>query len=102
MRNALKDNPKYHHMKEIVGCEMVEFKSHLESKFKEGMSWDNYGKVKGKWSIDHIMPCASFDFTKPEEQHACFHYTNTQPLWVEENGVKGIKMLWPDLSLADR
>ena len=47
---------------EIIGCSLIELKEHLESQFKEGMSWDNYG-VKG-WHIDHIKPCALFDLSK--------------------------------------
>lgn len=45
------------------------------------MTWQNYGQ----WHVDHIRPCASFDLSKPEEQRACFHYANLQPLWGEEN-----------------
>ena len=45
------------------------------------MTWDNYGD----WHVDHIRPCCSFDLTKIEEQNICFHYTNLQPLWAEEN-----------------
>ena len=33
------------------------------------------GKYKDSWQIDHIIPCNSFDLTKPEEQERCFHYT---------------------------
>ena len=45
--------------------------------------WDNYGQ-KG-WVIDHILPCCSFDLSKPEEQRKCFHYSNLQPLWESDN-----------------
>ena len=63
---------------------------HLESKFKPGMTKENYGK----WHIDHIIPCSSFDLSKPEQQTKCFHYSNIQPLWAEENLKKGAKLEW--------
>ena len=76
---------------ELIGCSPKEVAIHLESKFKEGMSWENHGS-KG-WHIDHIIPCASFDLSDPEEQKKCFHYTNLQPLWWYENMSKGDKIL---------
>jgi len=39
--------------------------------------------------MDHIKPCASFDLSKPKEQSKCFHYSNLQPLWAEDNLKKG-------------
>lgn len=65
----------------LLGCSIDFLKTHLENKFKSGMSWENYGK----WHIDHIIPCVAFDLTKPEEQQKCFHYSNLQPLWAQEN-----------------
>ncbi len=52
------------------------------------MSWENYGKGKGKWNIDHEIPCRSFDLTKEEEQYKCFHWSNLQPLWEQDNSGK--------------
>jgi hypothetical protein len=75
---------------ELLGCSIEELKQYLESQFKEGMSWDNYG-ING-WHIDHIVPCASFDLTNPEQQKTCFHYTNLQPLWAIDNIKKGCKL----------
>jgi len=74
---------KSNHTKDILGCSISYFKQHLESQFKEGMSWKNHG-IRG-WHIDHIRPCISFDLTDPEQQKECFHYSNMQPLWWHEN-----------------
>jgi hypothetical protein len=79
--DALKHNYKSSSTMKLVGCSIEQLKYHLESQFKPGMTWVNYGN----WHIDHIRPCASFDLSKPSEQCKCFHYTNLQPLWAEEN-----------------
>lgn len=71
----------------LIGCEIDYLMYHLQQQFKSGMSWDNYGR--GGWEVDHIIPCASFDLSKSEEQIKCFNYKNLQPLWAEENIKKG-------------
>jgi hypothetical protein len=67
----------------LLGCDIKFLKQYLEENFKEGMSWENYGRMG--WHIDHKQPCSSFDLTKTEEQQKCFHYSNLQPLWWNEN-----------------
>lgn len=74
---------------ELIGCDWKTVKNHLESMFKKGMNWDNYGLYG--WHIDHRRPCSSFDLTKENEQRECFHYTNLQPLWAYENLLKSDK-----------
>lgn len=71
----------------LIGCTMQQLRQHLEAQFTEGMTWDNYGK----WHVDHIRPCASFDLLDPEQQRQCFHYSNLQPLWAIDNHRKGSK-----------
>jgi hypothetical protein len=66
---------------QLVGCTVSELRAHLERQFRPGMRWDNLGA----WHIDHIKPCAAFDLRDPEQQRACFHFTNLQPLWAREN-----------------
>lgn len=73
----------------LLGCSFCQCREHLEHQFKEGMSWNNYGE----WHIDHIIPCASFDLTKEEDQRKCFHWSNLQPLWAKENSSKGDKII---------
>jgi hypothetical protein len=72
---------------ELVGCTLPELMAYLGARFKPGMTWENHGK----WHIDHIRPCASFDLADPEQQRECFHYANLQPLWGSENLSKGAK-----------
>jgi hypothetical protein len=91
IRLALHGKGKSARSWDLIGCNINELKSHLEKQFKPGMSWDNWG-IHG-WHIDHIIPCKSFDLTKPEEQKKCFHYTNMQPLWAKENLSKGFKII---------
>lgn len=74
---------------ELLGCSVENLKKWLEDRFKEGMSWDNYGE----WHIDHILPCASFNLLDPEQQRLCFNYKNLQPLWASENMSKGSKII---------
>ena len=95
IREVIKNSNGYkaYETMELLGCSIQETKEHLEKQFKEGMTWENYGYKT--WHIDHIMPCASFDLTDPEQQKKCFHYTNLQPLWAHENMSKGAKI--PDM-----
>jgi hypothetical protein len=91
--NALKGKTKSESTIQLLGCSIDQLKQYLEKQFKEGMNWSNYGtgwngKGMQEWHIDHIVPCASFDLSKPSEQARCFHYTNLQPLWAEENWSK--------------
>lgn len=75
---------------ELLGCTGEEAFKYIESLFQKGMSWDNYGE----WHIDHIIPCSLFDLKNSEEQEICFHYTNLQPLWSEDNLSKGDKLIF--------
>jgi|688.fasta_scaffold29184_15 hypothetical protein len=68
---------------ELLGCSKEEFMQYLETKFSEGMNWDNWS-LNG-WHIDHIRPISSFDLSDPEQVKECFHYSNLQPLWAIDN-----------------
>lgn len=74
----------------LLGCSLDELKQHLEFQFRDGMNFENHGTI---WEIDHIKPCSKFDLTNIEEQKICFHYTNLQPLYKQENRKKSNKIL---------
>lgn len=81
---ALKGKRKSAATMQLMGCTIEEFRAHLAKQFRPGMSWETFGL----WEIDHIRPCASFDLADPAQQRACFHFSNTQPLWRLENILK--------------
>jgi hypothetical protein len=63
-----------------------EFIQYIESKFYDGMTWDNYGGRDGKgWELDHIKPLNQFDLTIEEQVKECFHFSNIRPLWAKDN-----------------
>jgi hypothetical protein len=68
----------------ILGGSMGEFKDHMESLFKEGMTWENYGD---RWEVDHRIPCSRAKTV--QEAAELFHKSNLQPLWREDNAKKG-------------
>lgn len=84
LRGALKSDRTF----SLVGCSPDRLVQYLQAQFREGMSWENYGRV---WQVDHKKPCAKFDLTQPSEQQKCFHFTNLQPLFSAENFRKGAR-----------
>jgi hypothetical protein len=82
---------KYRSTFELLGYGIEELMSHLEKQFTEGMSWENYGE----WHVDHIIPMSSFEFesTECEGFKECWLLSNLQPLWGEDNLIKGPKLL---------
>lgn len=73
------------HLRSMIGCSTAFLRSHLQSQFKRGMKWANYGKA---WHIDHIQPVSSFDHNDPTQVKACWHYSNLRPLKALENILK--------------
>ncbi len=71
---------------EILGCSWQEFRSHMESKFTDGMGWHNMDE----WHIDHIIPKS---LAKNEDDVIKLnHFTNLQPLWAADNLKKSNKV----------
>lgn len=75
------------------GCSREQLKNHIENTWWPGMSWANYGGATG-WTIDHIIPLATFDLTKPEDYRSAVHFSNLQALWSDDNIAKGDSPNW--------
>jgi hypothetical protein len=63
-----------------------QLKKSIESKFKDGMSWDNMDK----WHIDHIIPASMFNFNSMDDIGflQCYAIGNLQPMWAKDNLIK--------------
>jgi len=72
---------------EYLGCSPDYFKAYIKSKMTDGMTFDNI-------HFDHIKPVSAFDLENEEELLNCCHYTNFQPLLIEDNLRKSSK--WND------
>lgn len=77
----IKNNQKSGSAVKDLGCSIEDFKKYLQSKFQDGMTWENYGE----WHIDHIKPLSLFNLTDKQQFLQACNYINLQPLWAEEN-----------------
>lgn len=93
IRESLKGSKHGRHWEDLVPYTLDQLHAHLESQFKSGMSWDNYGL----WHIDHKTPVSVFNFIKPEDSDfkKCWALNNLQPLWARENCSKGKRIDFP-------
>lgn len=66
---------------------LADLMAHLEAQFQPGMTWENYGQ----WHVDHVKPCALFDFTDAQQFNQCWALSNLQPLWALDNLIKGAR-----------
>jgi len=105
LREYRKENPEFFIMRKIInrmlktnkllktsksyeylGCSPGFLRNHLESLFQPGMNWENYGRGKDKWNVDHIIPLSWWDLkNNPEHLFIASHWSNLQPMWEPEN-----------------
>ena len=73
----------------VLDYTLEELMIHLQSKFKPGMTWDNYGE----WEIDHIIPDSWFTYESYSDKgfKDSWSLKNLQPLWKIENASKSNK-----------
>ena len=95
MQTSLKGNKSGRHWETIVGYTIDQLKKHLEKQFKNGMSWENYGKHG--WHIDHKIPISVHNFETPynPDFKNCWSLKNLQPMWAKENISKSNKLSKP-------
>jgi hypothetical protein len=90
LTTALKSNSMatYAKVETLIGCDLDQLRRHLERQFRNGMSWGN----ADQWHIDHVVPCSNYDLSDIKQTATCFHYTNLQPMWKEDNSSKSDRL----------
>lgn len=103
MRTGIKRNKAGFHWERLVGYSLDDLKNHLESLFKDGMTWDSF--LNGEIHIDHKIPKSAFNFSTPNDLDfgRCWALENLQPMWANENIAKRNKVnmdFQPSLQIA--
>ena len=68
---------------DLLGCDWLQAKEHIESFFNSDLNWDNFNE----WHIDHIKPLCSAN--NIDELLPLCRYENLQPLIAKDNLIKG-------------
>jgi len=68
---------------DVLSIDRDRFQGYIENRFRDGMSWDNYGN---HWVIDHILPMSVM--RGYDDLIRLNHYSNLQPLLKSENSKK--------------
>lgn len=79
-----------------MGYSSSDLKKHLESKFNQYMSWDNYGSY---WQVDHIIPVSLFIESTPI--YIVNSLSNLRPLEKNYNLSRGNKIDNDGLQIFD-
>lgn len=99
--SSLKFLKQGQHWEDLVGYTLQDLRQHLESKFDDKMTWDNYGSY---WHVDHIVPIAAFTYNSYHDDSfkKCWSLENLQPLCGEDNLLKRdiISEEWNNIELA--
>ena len=80
---------KHQRTYEMFDFNRDELIKHIESKFTDGMSWDNIDE----WHLDHIIPKTAFKYKSTDDAtfKTCWSLVNLQPKWAEDNMEKEFK-----------
>ena len=92
IRVSLRGDKSRNHWEYLVGYTTADLKKHLESLWKTGMNWKNYGQYG--WHIDHVIPKARLHIDGVDDPtfKFCWSLDNLQPMWWKENLLKSDKI----------
>ena len=90
---ALKGSKDGASVLDFLPYSLQDLKLHLESKFEDWMTWDNWGPagIKNTWQIDHIVPQCMFPYINMDSPDflLCWSLDNLRPLDSVRNFQEG-------------
>jgi len=89
IRDCLSGRKNRRHWQDLVGYTLEALKSHIETQFQPGMTWDNWGRGENCWHIDHKTPQSWFDFSDESQIKQCWRLDNLTCKWEFDNLSKG-------------
>jgi len=97
IRKALAGQKNGYKWETLVHYSLDDLMKHLEKQFLKNMNWNNHGKEKGQWSIDHIIPKSRFNYEKATDIdfQRCWALENLKPMWHSKNIAKSNKIKKP-------
>jgi hypothetical protein len=96
IRQVLNGINKSAHTIELIGCDIQNLKYYLQWTAEQNglinFNIDDY--FSEEYEIDHLTPCAIFNFEDPNQQRECFNWRNMQILRAEDNNSKHDQLLY--------
>lgn len=85
---------------QTLGCSEEELATYIESKFRDGMNWENYGANK-VWSFSSLNKWSSLDLGNPDVFYAAVRFSSFVPVLNSEMGgslrnLMGVKKVAPE------
>lgn len=80
---------------DALGCSLEEWQEYLQrdmpvhSKTGAVATWDDFMAAPTRVHVDEVVPVTSWDLTNEFEYRLCFHFSNSQLLWADDNLRKG-------------
>lgn len=74
---------------EVLGYSPLDFVSHMEGLFADGMDWSNHGD----WHVDHVIPVSVMLKRGITDPATINGLKNMQPLWAEDNRIKSARII---------
>jgi hypothetical protein len=80
--------------KELLGCDIENYKKWIEYTMSKEMTWQNYGTY---WNIDHVTPIDSFDLSNKDDVLKAFNWKNTWAMISVDNFSKNSHIVIKDI-----